>query len=393
LNRFLLTLSLSFFALAANPALGAPQKPRVDKLLKGISLCEAVTLAKCPQLKKAVDMGPKQVPYLADRLAQGDSPSIRKSAAHVLQFFPQDKGLKTLAYQLSRERDRKVLAAIKQSLSVRGEAPVLRIARELLKSEDPGERVMAANLIGVLSLNGGGLELVAASKDPVPRVQYAAISAMANLPSNEDCKATLYGLLGSEETSWTLRHKAITAASDLNMKDAAPLIALSLGHEEEEEVRKAAARALGKFKAVWAAPALVAFLKNPELAGSAALALGEIGDVSSIESVVGAMNQPNLAFRAKIEVLWALGTLNAQSASPMLIAMLKDPNGDLVYHVANALGRIKSKAATLPLIMTMKHEKEQVRDIALWSLEQITGEKHGFDNEKWLTWYKATYPE
>ena len=73
--------------------------------------------------------------------------------------------------------------------------------------------------------------------------------------------------------------------------------------------------------------------------------------------------------------------------------MLKDQNGDLVYHVANALGRIGAKEATLPLIMTMKHEKEQVRDISLWALEQITGEKHGFDNEKWLAWYKANHPQ
>ena len=113
----------------------------VDKLLGEIGQCTSITLAKCPELKKAVDKGPKHVPYLANKLANGETPILRLASAHVLQFFPQEEGLRALAYQLSRERDRKVLSAIKQSLTVRGEAPVLRIARELLKSEEPGERM------------------------------------------------------------------------------------------------------------------------------------------------------------------------------------------------------------------------------------------------------------
>ena len=362
--------------------------PSVDRSLRTIDKCEEVTLSRCPALKLAINRGPGQVPYLAQVIENSDMPALRRSAAYVLQFFPQEEGLKALAMQFNRERNRGVRKALRAALGVRGEGPLLRLVRELYKSKEPGDRVIASNLIGEFSLHSGSADLVSASRDSVPRVQYAAVTAMGKINVSPEVSRTLYLLLGDQRTPWTLRQKAIITTGELNMVDAAPLVALAFGNTEKE-VQKAACKVLAGFNSQWATPALISLLSDPDVAGTAAIALSELGDKSASAPLISVLSNEQMPFREMVQVLWALGTLEAEDAVPTLLAMLKHENADLVYHVANNLGRIKSREATLPLIMTMKHEREQIRDIALWSLEQITGEKHGFENEKWLQWYKS----
>lgn len=364
---------------------------KIDRALEKIASCEVISLPKCLPLKRLVDRGAKTVPYLAQVLQLSSTANTRKAAAHTLQYFPQQEGVIALAEQLSNERDTAVRLAVKKSLEVRGNGPLLRAARSLYQETDPARRVMASNLLGILHVAGGGQELVAASKDSIPRVQYAALAAMGKTPASDEVNAAIFHILGDASASWTLHYKAITAAGDLNLTETAPLIALSLS-STEHELQKQAGTVLGKFQASWAIPALVEQLKSPATAGAAALSLAEMGQSESSRAMLNSLQIDGLQQAEKFQVLWALGSLRAEDSVPSLVAMLQPGDEVLVYHVAQALGRIGSKDSTLPLILAMKNDNSQIRDIALWSLEQITGERLGFDNQVWLDWYKKNNP-
>ena len=371
----------------SNPSIASLGKTET-RLQKLAASCEEVTLSKCPLLKKTVDLGPSQVPYVISLLSSSET-GVRKAAAHVLQFFPQEEGVKALALQWNRERNREVRTALDRALRIRGKGPLLRLVRDFYASETPGERVIASNLVGAFDLLAAEADLVASTNDAAPRVQYAAVSAMGKLKESERVRMRLLQLVGQPGASWTIRHKATQSLTDLGVAQAAPLIAALSAHPEAE-LRRGVISALGKLRVAWATPIFVEALQDPKTVGVAAIALTNLKDHSSSRPLMKALSQPSLEKREKTQLLWALGSLEVKESVPLLLDMLDEKDSEITYHTVTALGQIGDPRAISPLIFAMNHPDQRVRDIALWGLERITGQKLGFDNEEWMKWYKST---
>jgi hypothetical protein len=94
-----------------------------------------------------------------------------------------------------------------------------------------------------------------------------------------------------------------------------------------------------------------------------------------------------------------LGEDRDRQAVPALIKSLKDPNLAVRGYAAWALGKIKDDSAVEPLIEALQERMDAVREQKIKragkgilttsnALESITGEKYGFDVEKWKDYVK-----
>jgi hypothetical protein len=82
----------------------------------------------------------------------------------------------------------------------------------------------------------------------------------------------------------------------------------------------------------------------------------------------------------------ALGELKDPRAVEPLISALKDENRDVRRVAAGALGELKDPRAVEPLISVLKDENGSVRRAAAASLLEITGKNFGEDEAKWRDW-------
>ena len=61
----------------------------------------------------------------------------------------------------------------------------------------------------------------------------------------------------------------------------------------------------------------------------------------------------------------------------------------LILWTCDALGRNGSDSAVQPLIDTLNNEDEEVKKMAAWALQKITGVNLGTDVERWEKWFFA----
>jgi HEAT repeat protein len=87
-----------------------------------------------------------------------------------------------------------------------------------------------------------------------------------------------------------------------------------------------------------------------------------------------------------------LGMRKSHEAVPMLANMLGEDKGDMAESAAYALGVISDMRAFRPLLETIKNlrtappQKARLKEIAVFSLEQMTGQKFGDNTVAWEDW-------
>jgi HEAT repeat protein len=79
----------------------------------------------------------------------------------------------------------------------------------------------------------------------------------------------------------------------------------------------------------------------------------------------------------------------ARSRFAPLIDALKDINADVREAAVQALGEIKDARAVAPLIAVLKDEDRVVCYEAAETLEKITGQDFGDNQESWQSWWEA----
>jgi len=168
----------------------------------------------------------------------------------------------------------------------------------------------------------------------------------------------------------------------------------ALGYIKDEDVRTAAAGALGQIGDPRAVEPLIAALKDEgeSVRSSAARALGKIGDPRAVESLIAALKDKKWHVRkpaagALDRLAWkpdrgAAGAaywaakgewgkcveIGAPAVEP-LIAALKDE--DVRMRAVEALGKIGDPRAVEPLIAALKDQDERMRKWAAEALGQI----------------------
>jgi HEAT repeat protein len=113
---------------------------------------------------------------------------------------------------------------------------------------------------------------------------------------------------------------------------------------------------------------------------AAASALGRIGDSSAVDPLIGALDDDK---GVKEVVVLSLGEIGDARAVEPLIDTLADENWEVQGSAAKALGKIGDDRAVQPLTNLLEESNANVRWHAVQALETITGESYGMNSTKW----------
>lgn len=213
--------------------------------------------------------------------------------------------------------------------------------KQLLVSEDLGDRLRAVNQIRQLEPTIGFELIQNAINDSNSRVRYSAVSQ--------------FDTLGGQDL-------------DLSLS----ILRDRLLNDPEPDVQAAAADCLGalKLKAAFEDLQQLYQTSNEWIVKFSIIAtLGELGDPRSFELLQQALSSDNeLVQTAAIS---SLGDLGDAQAVPLLAPYATNPDWQIRYRVAQALGRLRSTDAKTILETLVNDEVEAVATEAQKSLENF----------------------
>lgn len=187
--------------------------------------------------------------------------------------------------------------------------------------------------------------------------------AITRLGSMRHPQASRTALAGLRDASAIVRATSAAAILSLPAEESAASL-IPLLNDKDEFVRREVAYALGRTRSRTAVPFLierVAKDKKDEVRGAAAVALGQISDVASV-SALSAVLYPTVTPKGKKpkpekdpfllrSAVRSLGQIRSRAALPVLIIILQDEKSedDVRREAAIALGEI-GDATALPVL-------------------------------------------
>ena len=209
--------------------------------------------------------------------------------------------------------------------------------------------------------------LIAALKDPDPKVREAAASSLGQL---EDPRAIPALIEASRDTNSDVRAAALQSLSRFDDPRVIDPMILAL-KDPNRDVRQDAAQSLGRFKDPRALRPLTAALSDSsaDVRQAAAQSLGELGDAQAAPALGGALKDPKADVRQS--AAQALGELDLKTAPQALIDALSDPDADVRQSAAQSLGEIQDPRAVPGLAALLTDQNGDVRESAVNSLSEI----------------------
>jgi HEAT repeat protein len=272
---------------------------------------------------------------------------------------------------------------------------------------DEETRINTIVLIGEFGESAGSaiVALTALSKDPNKNIRVAAVSSLGaighsatiilkDILHNGDIDSRIVAAftlvkhgyfedsmipfftnsLLDQEYSATVHLAIVSVLSE--RKEAIPVFITALKNSNEN-VRLAAASALGETREKEAVPALVIALKDSEadVRWNAAIALFSIKGKETVPILITVLKDSNENEDVRSDIAVHLGKIQDRKAVPALIAALKDSNEKVRSNAASALGHIQDKEAVPALIAALKDSNEKVRSNAASALGHIQGKE------------------
>jgi len=267
----------------------------------------------------------KAIPVFIQRLGDPDA-SVRAQAAQALVRLPDSKAVPALL-KAAKDADEDVVRGATKALAELADPRSVATLRTLLHHAQAEIRAFAAKGLGHLGDPASVEDLIAAARDSEADVRLYAISALRNFRGRKDVERQLLDSL--KESLVPVRLRAVQVLGEVGAVSAAPQLAHLVTHDASAEIRGAAARALGTLKLVTQLPVLEEALHDEFFVRCQAIAaMAEIGDATSL---------------------------------PVLLALLRDPQPEIQYHAAIALGDLGHKNAMRPLELLLKHEHDLAR--------------------------------
>jgi HEAT repeat protein len=202
--------------------------------------------------------------------------------------------------------------------------------RARLSSGDVEERRDAVSRLGAMRHPAASRAVLPGLQDAESIVRATSIAAVSFLPSEESA-ASLLPLLNDKDV--LVRREAAYALGKTKSHTAVPLLIDLLRFDQEDEVRGAAAVALGAIGNEAAVIPLLGVLtgqvaqikkqkakpeQNPFVLRSAARALGQIGTRASVPVLITALANEQSEDDVRREAAIALGRIGDQTALPAL---------------------------------------------------------------------------
>lgn len=207
---------------------------------------------------------------------------------------------------------------------------VIEKQRVRLSSADVEERRDAVTRLGAMRHPAASRAVLSGLQDAESIVRATSITAVLSLPPEESA-ASLLPLLNDKDV--LVRREAAYALGKTKSHTAVPLLIDLLRFDKIDEVRGAAAVALGAIGNEAAVIPLLAVLtgqvgqikkqkakpeQNPFVLRSAARALGQIGSRASVPALIAALANEQSEDDVRREAAIALGRIGDQAALPAL---------------------------------------------------------------------------
>ncbi|PSR16584.1 phycocyanin alpha phycocyanobilin lyase, partial [filamentous cyanobacterium CCP3] len=213
--------------------------------------------------------------------------------------------------------------------------------RELLHSDDYGDRLRAVNQLRELAPEEAFELVQLAANDGNARVRYAAISQISSL--------------GQQDVA-----------------TVEPLLLRSLTSDPEPDVQAAAADTIGGLKLKSAYPELAALYHSTEewlVKFSIVAALGELGEPSAFELLQEALDSENELIATA--AIGALGELGDRRALPLLLNHTSHPDWQVRHRLVQALAQFSDPEAQAALQQLTQDESEIVAGAAQQHLDSV----------------------
>ncbi len=367
---------------ARTSAVKAVPAATVRAKLAGAKDCKLPYPTRCKATAEVVALGPGAAAELMKQVTHKDA-RVRAAAITALaELRHEPAGQAALAMLKDSDPDARG-AAIMAAGELRAEGALPALAN-LLGGKSVGDAMLAATALGRSREPGAMDPLMRALRHFNPMVQASAARALAAIGEAEVVPA-LAKALRDPKTSRPGRLACAEALGGLKHPDAVPPLVEVLG-EAEHALVWAATEALGKQRDRRAVAPLLNLLPRPEMATTVAAALGEIGSSDAVPGLVRILKEGTTDVSLLQQVFWALGSIGSPSAVAALKPYLKDEAPRVARWAAEALGRIRDISAGEALLGALRRPEREVREMALWSLQEISGKTWGEELELWEAW-------
>ena len=263
----------------------------------------------------------------------------------------------------------------------------LPFMEKVLRSGSVADRIAICNALGISRMEAAIPALVEAMGHFHPKVKASAIDAVGTIGiSSPQTKALVMSVLGNVTLPWTVHERALFTADRLKLAETAPLIVGFLNHPREEVVNRAC-RTLGSFNLPYTVPHLLELVRsNASQGGTAALALVKAPGKRVTTELNWAAMSPDLSLPTRRQYFRALALRKSQQSIRPLAALLRSQDLQLVLLSLESLGQLGHPSAGPALRPLLEHHSDEVRGLAEWAMEQISGLRYGDRIDLWDEW-------
>ncbi len=263
----------------------------------------------------------------------------------------------------------------------------LPFMEKVLRSGSVADRIAICNALGISRMDAAIPALIEAMGYFHPKVKASAIDAVGAIGiSSPQTKSLVMSVLGNVTLPWTVHERALFTADRLNVLEAAPLIVGFLNHPREEVVNRAC-RTLGSFNLPYTVPHLLELVRsNASQGGTAALALVKAPGKRVTTDLNWAAMSPDLTLPNRRQYFRALALRKSPQSIRPLAALLRSQDLQLVLLSLESLGQLGHPSAGPALRPLLEHHSDEVRGLAEWAMEQISGLRYGDRIDLWDEW-------
>ena len=325
--------------MATTAALGKIADRRAFEALLGLLGHEdaAVRLGACAALNS---LGHPDLRRRIETLLTDSNPLVRESAVKIAGYFAYDNCIDRLFDCTTDPSERVRRAAIEhlpyleeERLDVARRQRVFSTLVQALENETPGVRSAAARALGELENPEAIAYLINAFEDRDSWVRYQAARSIGG-----------YSSLG-----WA----PPTRSESAEKRDVYEALKQLVQTDPANQVRAAAAEALGRVAGSEAVPVLASLIEMPEgdgdVARAALMALGRIESAEAVAPLLAALNSPNPERR--MDALQAFRERGGEEARMALQWMAAaDPETRIVRAAIDSLSRLSTPEAIASLL-------------------------------------------
>jgi HEAT repeat protein len=370
--------------LLIGPSVSAktPSMGTLKTLVGKAAECPVVQAGRCEATKAIVSLGKGAIVGLGKLLKT----TKKKKKAVVLAALGDLRAVELGAAILQQVNSKDPLvkhAAVIATTRIKPKGAV-KVLAKAIGVTDPVQKAMVAAALGQTRSPAAFKPLTMALKHPHPRVQITVVQALAQLGLDgvfEEIKA--FHENASHKPPVQIAN--LRAFAILKDKRATPLVTAAL-NKGSVPIRKAALKALKALRDPACAAAVIPLLKDRVWVLEAVHVLALSAAKDALPALIRIIRDRNHPANVIEKVFWAIGETKETSAIPTLLPYLKDPQADTVVWAAAALGRIGGKEAAFGLFDALKRDEKEVKNMAIWALEKISGKRLGKTAERWETW-------